>query len=59
VTDNVSDWPLPNKILGCATAAHKVVVPNSSVAGSVLSKKHGFATFVHEQFVYVGMLFHL
>jgi len=31
----------------CATA-HKPVIPNFSPAGSVLSRNHGLATFVHE-----------
>jgi len=31
------------------TTADNLVIPNFSPAGSVLSKKHGFATFVHKQ----------
>jgi len=31
------------------TTADKLVIPNFSLAGSVLNKKHGLATFVHEQ----------
>ena len=31
------------------TTADKVVIPNFSLAGSILSKNHGFATFVHER----------
>jgi len=31
------------------TTGDKLVIPNFSLAGSVQSKKHGFATFVHER----------
>jgi len=31
------------------TTADKLVIPNFSLAGSVLSRNHGLATFVHEQ----------
>jgi len=31
------------------TTADKLVIPNFSLAGSVLSRKHGLATFVHER----------
>jgi len=30
------------------TTANKLVIPNFSLAGSVLSRNHGLATFVHE-----------
>jgi len=30
------------------TTADKLVIPNFSLAGSILSRKHGLATFVHE-----------
>jgi len=30
------------------TTADKLVIPNFSLAGSVLSRNHGLATFVHE-----------
>jgi len=32
----------------CATA-DRLVIPKFSLAGSVLSRNHGLATFVHEQ----------
>jgi len=32
----------------CATA-YKLAIPNFLLVGSVLSRKHGLATFVHEQ----------
>ena len=31
------------------TSADRLVIPNFSLAGSVLSRKHGLATFVHEK----------
>jgi len=31
------------------TTADKLVIPNFSLAGSILSRNHGLATFVHEQ----------
>jgi len=31
------------------TTADKLVIPNFSLTGSVLSRKHGLATFVHER----------
>jgi len=31
------------------TTADKLVIPNFSLAGSILSRKHGLATFVHER----------
>ena len=31
------------------TTAEKLVIPNFSVAGSILSRNHGLATFVHER----------
>ena len=31
------------------TTADKLVIPNFSLAGSVLSRNHGLATFVHER----------
>jgi len=31
------------------TAADKLVIPNFSLAGSVLSRNHGLTTFVHER----------
>jgi len=31
------------------TIAHKLVIPNFSLSGSVLSRKHGLATFVRER----------
>jgi len=32
-----------------STTADKLVIPNFSLAGSILIRKHGFATFVHER----------
>ena len=34
------------------TDAERLVVPNYQLAGSSLSRKHGFATFVHERLRY-------
>ena len=34
------------------TDAEKLVLPNYQLAGSLLSKKHGLATFVHERLRY-------
>jgi len=31
------------------TTADKLVIPNFSLAGSILSRNHGFAAFVHER----------
>jgi len=31
------------------TTADKLVIPNFSLAGSILSRNHGLATFVHER----------
>ena len=33
----------------CTTTADKLVIPNFSLAGSLLSRNHGLATFVHER----------
>ena len=38
------------------TTAEKLVIPNFSLAGSILSKNHGLATFVHERLEWLGLL---